>query len=122
MFAVSYLATAVVEGEQFTPGGVFAGVGEFPPTPKGKERRGGMGVLPELKYKREATLRCVFLSLSLSFVHTHMHAHTHTHTHTRAHTHTHTHTHTHAQHTHTHCDTHTHTVSLPPQTKVLNEM
>lgn len=40
---------------QCTPGGVFAGVGEFPPTVK--ERTGSRHQLPELKYKAEAALR-----------------------------------------------------------------
>ena len=40
---------------QCTPGGVFAGVGEFPPTVKGKT--GSQHQLPELKYKAEAALR-----------------------------------------------------------------
>ena len=40
---------------QCTPGGVFAGVGEFPPTVK--ERIGSRHQLPELKYKAEAALR-----------------------------------------------------------------
>ena len=42
---------------QCTPGGVFAGVGEFPPTVK--ERTGSRHQLPELKYKAEAALRLV---------------------------------------------------------------
>lgn len=40
---------------QCTPGGVFAGVGEFPPTVK--QRMGSQHQLPELKYKAEAALR-----------------------------------------------------------------
>ena len=40
---------------QCTPGGVFAGVGEFPPTVK--ERTRSRHQLPELKYKAEAALR-----------------------------------------------------------------
>lgn len=40
---------------QCTPGGVFAGVGEFPPTVK--QRTGSQHQLPELKYKAEAALK-----------------------------------------------------------------
>ena len=40
---------------QCTPGGVFAGVGEFPPTLK--EGTSSQQQLPELKYRAEAALR-----------------------------------------------------------------
>lgn len=49
---------------QYTPGGVFAGVGEFPPTlsPSGRKEAGmAAPQLPQLKYKPEAALRSVQL-------------------------------------------------------------
>lgn len=56
------LASAVKEkSDQFTPGGIFAGVGEFPPTPRAKDAgpEREQPQLPELKYKKEAALRYV---------------------------------------------------------------
>ena len=45
-------------GDQFTPGGVFAGVGEFPSTRKpGRSERAEMLQLPRMQYRTEAALR-----------------------------------------------------------------
>ena len=51
-------------GDQLTPGGVFAGVGEFPSSHK--PERTEMLQLPQLKYKAEAALRyvCTYISFS----------------------------------------------------------
>ena len=51
-------------GENLTPGGVFAGVGEFPSSHK-PERTDTLQ-LPQLKYKAEAALRYVYACIHLS--------------------------------------------------------